>query len=434
MEFSFYTNITCFLVLFSSICLFSAYSVDFITSSQSIKDPDALSSNGFKLGFFSPVNTTNRYVGIWYLNESDVIWVANRNQPLRDSSGVVTISEDGNLVVLNGQKQTLWSSNASNITPNSTAQLLGTGNLVLKDSTAELPIWESFKHPSDTLPTGMKLGSNPRTGKKDKLTSWKSPSDPSTGSFFASLERLDAPEVFIWNGSRPYWRSGPWNGLYFVGVNTNGIVSSNVYLSEGFNIESEKHGTASIMFNLRNRSDFAAFKLNSMGKWSITCWQHQKKAGAWTFPLGDIECSVYGLCGAFGSCDRNSSPVCNCLRGFEPRSLEEWNKNNWTSGCVRKAPLQCESLRNGGEAKQQDGFMKLANMKVPDFAERFDLLEDQCRTQCLENCSCLAYAYDVNIGCMSWSVDLIDMEKFPSGGVDLNIRLSSSEFGILFSC
>ena len=63
-------------------------------------------SNGssFKLAFFSPENSTNRYLEIWY-NKKSVLpaqWVANRDKPLKDSSGVLTISEDWNLVLLNG--------------------------------------------------------------------------------------------------------------------------------------------------------------------------------------------------------------------------------------------------------------------------------------------------------------------------------------------
>lgn len=66
--------------------------LDIITVSRLMKDPETVTSNdgAFKLGFFSPGNTSNRYVGIWYLSESNVIWVANRGQPLEDSSGVVS--------------------------------------------------------------------------------------------------------------------------------------------------------------------------------------------------------------------------------------------------------------------------------------------------------------------------------------------------------
>jgi len=117
-------------------------SMSTITSSQLIKDSETIRSNddAFKLGFFSPVSTTNRYVGIWYLNQSNIIWVANREKPIQDSSGVITISDDNtNLVVLNGYKHVIWSSNVSSnlasSNSNVTAQLQNTGNLVLQEDT-----------------------------------------------------------------------------------------------------------------------------------------------------------------------------------------------------------------------------------------------------------------------------------------------------------
>ncbi|XP_057768260.1 G-type lectin S-receptor-like serine/threonine-protein kinase At1g11330 [Salvia miltiorrhiza] len=67
-------------------------------------------------------------------------------------------------------------------------------------------------------------------------------------------------------------------------------------------------------------------------------------------------------------------------------------------------------------------------MKVPDFAEPWPAVEeDECKRRCLGNCSCLAYAYDSNIGCMFWADALIDVQKFSGVGVDLFIRLSASD-------
>lgn len=43
-----------------------------------------------------------------------------------------------------------------------------------------------------------------------------------------------------------------------------------------------------------------------------------------------------------------------------------------------------------------------------------------------------AYAYDTGVGCMTWSGDLIDVQKFPSGGVDVHIRIPKQELGELF--
>lgn len=90
--------------------------MDTITASQSIREPKILSSNNnkFILGFFTPENSTNHYVGIWYMSKSAIVWIANINQPLKDSSGAtITISENGNLVILDAHEKVIWSTNVS---------------------------------------------------------------------------------------------------------------------------------------------------------------------------------------------------------------------------------------------------------------------------------------------------------------------------------
>ncbi|XVF42896.1 hypothetical protein PTKIN_Ptkin01aG0402700 [Pterospermum kingtungense] len=176
----------------SCFCLKFGTALDSITSSKSIKDPENItSSNGvFRLGFFSLPNSTNRYVGMWYnvgSPESSVIWVANKNKPLKDNSGFVMIAEDGNLVVLNGQKEILWSSNIGNRLTNVSAQVSDSGNLVLQNMNG-VSLWESFQQPSNNayVPS-MRIRTNARTSEKVQLTSWKSSSDPSNGSFSLGL-------------------------------------------------------------------------------------------------------------------------------------------------------------------------------------------------------------------------------------------------------
>nr|POF03672.1 g-type lectin s-receptor-like serine/threonine-protein kinase [Quercus suber] len=139
------------------------------------------------------------------------------------------------------------------------------------------------------------------------------------------------------------------------------------------------------------------------------------------------ECDVYGKCGAFGTCDPKNTPICSCFQGFEPNNLEEWNQGNWTSGCVRRALLQCERVNTGGEEGKKDGFLKLKMMKVPDDAAWSSASENKCSEQCLENCSCIAYAYETSVVCMSWTDKVIDAQQFSSLGVDLHIRVAYSE-------
>ncbi|XVF18254.1 hypothetical protein REPUB_Repub11eG0005200 [Reevesia pubescens] len=350
--------------------------LDTISPSKSIKDPEVIISKTevFRLGFFRFANSTNRYVGICYnrIPVQTVIWVANRNKPLKDSSGILKISEDGNLVVLNRQEEIVWSSNVTNLVSNTTAMLLDSGNLVLTDNNNGLSIWESFEHPSNAFLPTMKMGTDVRRGKKVHLRSWKSPSDPSDDS---------------------------------------------------------QEETYYITSALSNKSLVLYDEFDSQGKMVERIWDAEK--GNWqqnfTFQLAD--CDVYGKCGAFGSCDSTKPTICSCLRGFEPKNREEWNRENWTSGCVRTTPLHSQSANNGSEVGQEDGFLKLEMMKVPAFPDWSSERNGNCEDQCLQNGSCLAYAYDIGIGCMLWSGNLIDMQKFSSGGVDLYIRLASSELG-----
>ncbi|AES63672.2 G-type lectin S-receptor-like Serine/Threonine-kinase [Medicago truncatula] len=407
-------------------------SMSTITSSQLIKYSETISSSddAFKLGFFSPVNTTNRYVGIWYLNQSNIIWVANREKPIQDSSGVITISDDNtNLVVLNRHKHVIWSSNVSSnlasSNSNVTAQLQNTGNLILQEDTTGNIIWESFKHPSDAFLPNMIISTNQRTGEKVKYTSWKTPLDPAIGNFSLSLERLNSPEVFVWNQTKPYWRSGPWNGQVLVGLPSRLLYASDILtLSIG---RKDNGSIVETTYTLLNSSFFAIATVNSEGKLVYTSWMNGHQVG--TTVVQENECDIYGFCGPNGSCDLTNSPICTCLKGFEPRNVDEWNRQNWISGCARKASLQCERVKyNGSElGGKGDGFVKLEMTKIPDFVQQSYLFADACRTECLNNCSCVAYAYDDGIRCLTWSGNLIDIVRFSSGGIDLYIRQAYSE-------
>ncbi|XP_030941779.1 G-type lectin S-receptor-like serine/threonine-protein kinase At1g11300 [Quercus lobata] len=418
-----------FLFVLCCLCLNLVLAIDTIRSSQSIKDKDSdyIISNGstFKLGFFSPVNSTNRYVGIWY-NKNSVspaqwVWVANRQKPLKDASGVLTIFKDGNLVVLDGQKKILWSSEVTNSVFNSKAQLLDSGNLVLQDTTGTI-IWESFQFPTNTMLPNMKISSNARTGKKVQCTSWKSPSDPSIGSFLGGAQPQHPPQALVWKDGSPFWRSGPWSGRTFSGMQEMYHVFQN-----GFSFVEDQDGTFVLSFFYVNMY-LSHIVLTTQGDMELRYWDNEKEDWKVLWKALKSECHFYGKCGEFGSCYSRNSPICSCLRGFKPNDTKEWNRGNWTSGCVRRTPLQCGRVNStGSEAGKMDGFLKLKMMKVPDFAEWSAALEDDCRQQCLQNCSCIAYAYDIGIGCMSWTRNLIDTNQLSSSGVDLYIRLACLE-------
>ncbi|XP_028801027.1 G-type lectin S-receptor-like serine/threonine-protein kinase At1g11300 [Neltuma alba] len=320
----------------------------------------------FTLGFFSTKNSTNRYVGIWLMSESNVVWVANRNNPLRDSSGILTTSwSNGNLLVLNGQEQGIWSTNVSNIASNSSAQLLDSGNLVLVDGATGATLWQSFQHPCDTFLQGMKLSTNQQKGKKVTLTSWESTSDPSSD---------------------------------FLGTPGKSSTFGNELEVK------EEEGSVEVSFHYTDKSLLMIFTTDSQGRLEQRLWSFQRNIWEVGWTIVDSECDVYRKCGPSGIYDKQSSPICSCLRGFEPKNKEELGRQNWTSGCVRREALQCERDNNGSQGSLVDGFLKLESVKVPAHAE---MLPDynfsnaiDCQTPCSKNCSCKAYAYETGLGCM----------------------------------
>ena len=190
---------------------------------------------------------------------------------------------------------------------------------------------------------------------------------------------------------------------------------------DGFSLANEHQGF--VYFTGPVSSEFITkFVIDWKGNMVQSYWDENETNWKITWLVPKNDCEVYGACGPFGSCNYFESPICSCLKGFNPKHKEEWEKGNWTSGCVRRSALQCEVKNNTTDSSKEDGFLKMELMKLPDFAERSSTTEDVCRSRCLGNCSCIGYAFDSSIGCMSWS-KMIDIQQFQSLGNDLYIHV-----------
>ncbi|XP_028119163.1 G-type lectin S-receptor-like serine/threonine-protein kinase At1g61550 isoform X2 [Camellia sinensis] len=411
---------------------------DTLTQSQPISAGQTLISSGqiFELGFFIPSNSSKQYVGIWHKNipihDRKVVWVANRENPLTvtatDSAfSSLTIGKDGNLRLLDGMNNTLWLTNVSVHSNNSIAVLSDKGDLTLVDRVSGLTLWESFNYPCDTFLPGMTLAINTKLTGEKRFISWLTEDDPSPGKFFCRLSLDTPPQVFIWSGSKPYWRSGPWDGSKFIGI-LDGLYG----YGDGFDITHDNQ-QGNVTWHVYSTSSVHFLFLTPNGSLKIMYMDEKVKNPyvTWMTPLN--RCDIYGVCGPFGVCNKNKSPNCECLKGFVPNSIEDWKKGNWAGGCVRKTDLLCQkntsSLASSGKA-QNDGFWKLRSMKLPDHFE-YLYSEDSsgCQQWCLSNCSCVAYAYVTGIDCLVWTGGLMDVQQFSLSGNDLYLRLSYSELG-----
>ncbi|XP_039020153.1 G-type lectin S-receptor-like serine/threonine-protein kinase RKS1 isoform X9 [Hibiscus syriacus] len=416
-----------FMFFLSRFCL----SADTITQYHFIEDNDEMIISGgksFALGFFGPENSRNRYVGIWYHQIPDkvVVWVANRDNPITDNSGILRIDSLGNLALFH-RNQTLpvWSTNISITgTRNTFAQILDSGNLVLlQNDTRKVVLWQSFDHPSNTWLPSMKLGLNFRTGLNRTITSWKSPDDPGFGNYSFMMNPNGSPQMFLYKGSTPLWRSGPWTGQRWSGM----PAMANKFVLDADFVYSEDE--VSYSSSMKNASNILRRVTNETGILEGLIWNHEDQRWIAMYSHPNEKCDFYGHCGPNAYCNpyRTGDFECACFPGFEPKSPEAWLLRNGAAGCVRKRGI---SMCGNGE-----GFIKFLHVKVPDTsAAHIDTTVGlkQCKEKCLRDCSCMAYASAYSetnrgAGCLTWQGDLFDARTFTCTGQDLYIRVDANE-------
>lgn len=419
-----------------------------IYAGESLSGDDTITSAGgmFELGFFRPGNSSNYYVGIWFVNvpQPNVVWVANRDTPLPDKSSTKIAILNGNLVLLpsNSSESPVWSTNLDppeSISNTTVAVLLDSGNLVLRDNlNSSQTIWESFDHQTDTWLPGSKLGYNKRTNRSQLLTSWKNLNDPAAGMFSLEHDPLGSPQYLsVWNGSRQYWTSGLWtDDKYFYKVpemrtnyRDNKIQFNFSYVTN----ENESYFT----YAIGNSSIKSRFIMDLSGQVKQQSWLEdiQQWYQFWSQP--QRQCTVYALCGPFGVCNENEENFCSCLPGFSPTSLMDWNSRGWSGGCKRNANLQCgntsANASSSGESqneKERDKFLPQPNMKLPESPQVLSAQSNgDCESACLNNCSCSAYSYESTNGCSIWTDQLLDLQQLSqedTSGKTLYIRLAAS--------
>ncbi|GLT52416.1 hypothetical protein SLA2020_257600 [Shorea laevis] len=404
--------------MFSCHCLiFPSAAKDTLSSGQYITNSERIVSEGevFELGFFPPGNSAIYYLGIWYkkVQEQTVVWVANRDHSVFTSSAALTVSDDGNLVILEGK----ISYKVTNISlyKNVSATLLDTGNLVLRDENLNI-LWQSFDFPSDTFLPGMKLGYDKISGRNWSYVSWKSSEDPSPGNSSLVWD-ANTSSMMIMDGSEIYWKSGTWNGHSF------SMIPEMIRLNYFYNFTYVSDGQMTyITYDLYYKGIISRIVVDIFGILKQLSWLESSKQWNMTWYIPNGQCDVYACCGAFGICSQHDSPFCNCLPGFEPHFQEQWNKANYSGGCTRKTDLQCGN--NNNSKGLGDGFIMLPQVNLPDSPKAVAVQSiDACQLSCLNNCSCIAYSY-FDEDCRIWGKDLnlINLQNLSLAGKETNGR------------
>ncbi|XP_028553170.1 S-locus-specific glycoprotein S6-like [Dendrobium catenatum] len=212
----------------------------------------------------------------------------------------------------------------------------------------------------------MKLGPELKIILDRNLMSWLSNSDPSPGAWIR--------------------RGGPWNGYAFTGVFSRRLFSIDLYrdFSQGF------HSTSEEIFYYYNTIGGTISTLTMDQKWVVNIYLWKASSQKWNllwFAPSD-PCDFFPACGTNAICDSSSSPMCQCLGGFNPKNLVSWSRRNRSDGCVRGAALGCSE-------NESDEFLVVRGTTLLDTTEavaNMSLGLDECKRRCLMNFSCRAYA------------------------------------------
>ncbi|KAF5482134.1 hypothetical protein F2P56_002725 [Juglans regia] len=310
----------------------------------------------FELGFFSSGGTpsSSHYLGIWFKNDPNKkpVWVANREYPLLDSSGILSIRHDGNMEIRDRRGIPIIV-NFGMLAPSSKtiATLLDSGNFLLKEG--HKIVWQSFYYPSDTLLPGMKIGLFnlfTENNRSQYLVSWQSSSVPTTGSFALGLDKYNFTLVKVWHRDGFSRQIGFWDGKRLK-----------------FQFESSSHDHN---FSYVSKPNEVYFSIQT----------EEKRSYSWFVLSSSGQIQEYKMMGQ------------KIL--MENRSICENTTVSKATDCYIRTPYMCQNGETFSEIKGS----------MPDSAIVSDSVHlglSDCEILCKDNCSCAAFASfrDDGTGC-----------------------------------
>ncbi|KAL2489962.1 Receptor-like serine/threonine-protein kinase SD1-8 [Forsythia ovata] len=335
------------LIVFFGLSVWLSNAKDTIRPKEILRQNETLVSDGgvFELGFFQDGVFGNLFLGIWLKKDGNKkpVWIANRENPLEDSTSTLQIRHDGNLI-LTDLRQAAIIVNYGMISPsaNTSATLFDTGNFVLRQG--DEVIWQSFDYPTDTYLPGMKIGwfgmisDQPRF---QALVSWLSPRNPARGSFTLGTSYKDARKLSVWRGQSVHMDIGSFEGRVFRFIFKNSFNSFNFSY---FSTQNETYLT-----------------FNTIGEYEIS-WLVMASTGRideYTLSKANISSSSHWIC--------DESKTVN------------------SSVCLEEETQICDT---GDKFTTINGSMPTSMILNSSIIINFD----DCKLTCQGNCSCTGFA------------------------------------------
>ncbi|PON48735.1 S-receptor-like serine/threonine-protein kinase [Parasponia andersonii] len=350
-----------------------------------------VSLNGtFKATITNPKSEIHRhyYLSVVHVNSSTVVWSANRDKPMSQSSRLsLTV---GGLRVIDEPNHVIWSTPTFN-SKVAALQLLETGNLVLVDD-QNVRLWQSFDYPTNTIVVGQPLG----VGKS--LVGTRTGDDLSSGEY--RLTVTDGDAMLQWKGIT-YWKLSRDIRAY---KDSNSAFSFMEMNATGLFMLAGNGSTVAFNVELGSSKDFRIVKMGGDGRLSISSFIRGNLVEEFSAPSQQCQlplvCGRLGLCSSGGGGATGSVPGnCGCPPSFYSKVHPAGSDCVPTDESLSLPP----PCKTNGASNSPVSYVKLGS-GMDYFANGFtDPLKrgvslSVCQDLCFQNCSCMAIFHELSSG------------------------------------
>ncbi|KAL7141885.1 hypothetical protein ABFS83_08G084600 [Erythranthe nasuta] len=324
------------------------------------------------------------YFVVVHVSSNTIIWSANRNRPISQSSQLRFTA--AGLTLYNDTGHPIWST-PEKLPSVSSMRLLESGNLVLLDI-ANNTVWGSFDSPTDVLVAGQKLPA----GKS--LVSSVGDDDLSEGSYRLVVGGNDA--VLQWNLMN-YWKLSMDKRAF---RDTNSRVDYMVMNFTGLYLIGESVVIKITFPDSLNSSNFKIVKLDRNGALSVMSFNPNDGSNKQDFTGPPDRCEIPYICRRLGVCTNGG--YCQCAPAF--RSDPKTNIGDCApADNSLSLPARCNDSSSSSSSSDAVKYLNLRN-DLDYFSNDFtdpimhDATLSTCQNLCSKNCSCLGVFHSHSFG------------------------------------
>ncbi|KAK3121681.1 hypothetical protein QOZ80_8BG0658750 [Eleusine coracana subsp. coracana] len=299
-----------------------------------------------------------------------VVWSANRGHLVRENA-TLSFMASGDLHLRDIDGGLIWSTNTSELSVVGMT-VIRSGNLVLFDR-KNVPVWQSFDHPTDSLLPGQLLVEGMRLTPNASASNWTI----SNQLYIAVLA----------DGLYAFAESSPPQLYYQKTVTPAQNRKTYLTLTNGSLVIFGSSSSTIAETNISSgHTDMMYIRLESDGHLKF----YQYKGLGWQMMQDILEgqiddCAYPSVCGEYGIC---MSGQCTCPMDGNTTYFKQIDDRRINLGCTPVTPISCALMTD-------HQLLALSNISYFNYIDTKAALphmidEESCKKACLRNCSCKA--------------------------------------------